>query len=105
MWLRCCAGTPFRASRSYSHLGQVLSDSESTTPVALGAASPVVPPRHQGSVSTMSNGGFASSTLNSPFDTQGVLRCFASSASRMHLLQPGEPCMKFCLLHGHHRML
>ena len=75
MGLRCCAGTPFRGSRSYSNLGRVLSDSESTTPVAPGAASPLgPPPRHERSVGTLSNGGFASSTLNSPFDTQGAIR-------------------------------
>ena len=82
MWQRCCAGTPFRGSRSYSNLGRVLSDSESTTPVAPGAASPLRPPIHQRSVSTISNGDFASSTLNSPFDTQGVPRTVPSLQGR-----------------------
>ena len=68
---RRCAGTPYRASRSYSNLGQVISDSESGTPFVPSASSPLAPPRHQRSVSTTSNGAFASSTLTSPFDTQG----------------------------------
>ena len=90
------AGTPFRGSRSYSNLGQVLSDSESTTPVAPGAASPLGPPRHQQSVSTMSNGGFASSTLNSPFDTQGAAQALEYALR--------GPDMQTCglLNHAHH---
>ena len=63
-----CAGTPYRGSRSYSNLGQLMSDSESTTPVAPGAASPTRAAGHNRSVSALSNG----STLNSPFGTQGA---------------------------------
>ena len=62
-----CAGTPYRASRSYSNLGQLMSDSESTTPVAPSAASPALPTGHNRTVSAISDG----SALNSPFGTQG----------------------------------
>lgn len=50
----------------------------------------------------MSNGGFASSTLNSPFDTQGVLRQLTSSASQMHLPQSGGPCKRYACRMGMH---
>ena len=72
-----------------------MSDSESTTPVAPSGGTPLAAHHHQRSVSTASNGGFLSSALNSPFDTQGVpcpetMLCQAKKAA-------GLPCSRWAL--------
>ena len=60
-----------------------MSDSESTTPVAPGAASPTLPAGHNRTVSALSNG----SALNSPFGTQGArLEVFTETQEQNYVI-------------------